>query len=189
MTLLYEFLTRNKQLIPLLSLSIQKRTSPKPERPERESRIAKIYDYDPNEFSTQVLLAQKYDQWVKQPSSFFVLRKQWPCYNEIDGQYALILDCLSLKQLDAHSHILRRFCCIAISRLRLFRHNSDDAKTIAKAIFPFEYPNGSPDEDALKALADEVEILIQAGPRYENIAERLGLGSLFLLGDVIPTNV
>ena len=195
MTLLYEFLSRNKQLIPLLPLSIQKRTSPEPGPPERDSRTARIYDYNPYEFSTQFLLAREYHQWVEQPSSFFVLQEQRPCYGEIDSQYGLILDCLNLKQVDAHSRILRRFYSIGISRLRSVRRNGGDgddadAPTIARAIFPFVYPNTSPEGHLLNALADEIQTLIQAGPRYENIALRLGcLGSLFLLGNDIPTNV
>ncbi|EDN92201.1 predicted protein [Sclerotinia sclerotiorum 1980 UF-70] len=44
-------------------------------------------------------------------------------------------------------------------------------------------------DDDMQSLITTIEILIQAGPRYENIAKKLGLGSLFLLGDTVSISV
>ncbi|KAJ8067029.1 hypothetical protein OCU04_004409 [Sclerotinia nivalis] len=210
LTLLYDFISSNKHLVPQLPFTLQKRTSslprtlserpkpsgtlserPKPSGVEKEKRIAKIYDYDPTDYNVRTLLHNHFEIWDKQPWSFFGYKQAQLNCDVIDPQSTIILNCLQLQQLEAHSRILRRFHCVALHRCRAIRHQNDDAKTIARAIFPL-YHSDKPLEEAdddLQVLTNSIETLIQAGPRYENIAKKLGFGSLFLLGDVVPTSV
>ncbi|ESZ94036.1 hypothetical protein SBOR_5562 [Sclerotinia borealis F-4128] len=97
------------------------------------------------------------------------------------------------KPLEAEKRIAKiyKFYCVALHRCRAIRRQSDDAKTVARKIFPIYHPGRSLEEagDDMQSLIKTIEILIQAGPRYENIAKKLGFGSLFLLGDTVPANV
>ncbi|OBT38933.1 hypothetical protein VE00_10561 [Pseudogymnoascus sp. WSF 3629] len=188
LTQLDVFLSSNEVLASRLPFKLKKReVNPKP--PEGETRIAKIYEFDPTEYHTRTLLKLNIEKWTAQPSSF-TQRQEQLVYNETDPEYTIIFESLRLQQLDAHSCILRRFQSVALYRQRARQSRKDDAETISRALFPLIHPLQSPEDgQELQDLMDAIETLIQAGPRYDNIAKRLGLGSLFLLGDVISNNI
>ncbi|RAL58175.1 hypothetical protein DID88_002345 [Monilinia fructigena] len=197
LTQLYTYISSNEQLMPHLPFILQKRTASvsstasEPLQVEKEKRIAKIYKYDPADYHVQTLLHRNFDIWDKQPQSFFVYQQAQLTYETIDPQSAIILNCLQLQQIDTHSRILRRFYCVALYRCRKAERRNDDAKSMARTIFPIYHSGKSLEEagDDMQSLVKTIETLLQAGPRYENIAEKLGFGSLFLLGDMIPIGV
>lgn len=189
MTLVYE-LSQNKHLTTRLSFTLKKReASPSPSK-ESVKRTAKIFTYDPKEYNTTVLLRNNWQRWDEQPSSFFLQFQGHQSIKLEDPQYRVIFACLQLEQSDAHSSILRRFYCVVLHRLRTNQPKNEDAKTIAQSLYDALHPSHSrTQQEALEGLINSVESLVQAGSRYDNIAKKLGIGSLFLLGHDIGRSV
>lgn len=180
------FLSKNELLASRLPFTLKKRTLP---LPEGERRIAKIYEFDPAEYHTRTLLKLNIGKWAAQPSSF-TQRQEQLVYNGTDPEHTIVFESLQLQQSDAHSCILRRFQSVALYRQRARQSRNDDTGTIARTLFPLIHLGQTPEDgQEFQDLINAIETLIQAGPRYDNIAKRLGLGSLFLLGDVIPNSV
>lgn len=179
----HDFLSKNQELKPQLPFSLTKKEG---STQRAEKRIAKIFQYDPDEYNTKSLLHLKFEEWEKQPSSSFVQLKEPLGYDTNDSQRLVIALCLQLGQSDAHSHILRRIYSFVLDRLRANRPRSDDAETIAGSIYDQLHKDG---RGSLKDLTDSIENMIQAGSRYKNISEKLGIGSLFILGTDIPPGV
>jgi len=152
-------------------------------------RLATLFRYDPADpadYPTRVLLQGHFEQWTEQPSSFWLQMPQDLYYTSTDPQYVVIVAALRVGQLSAHAAILRRFYSILLHRLRTNRPGSDDARTIAQSIYNFLHPaTYQPNVKDLEDLTTSVKSLVQAGSRYVNIAKKLGMGSLFLLGEVI----
>ncbi|APA08589.1 hypothetical protein SS1G_02304 [Sclerotinia sclerotiorum 1980 UF-70] len=192
---LYTYISSNEQLIPHLPFILQKRTTPVSstisESLTVEKRIAKIFEYDPADNHVLTFLDRNFDNWNRKPQLFFACKQAQPTYDTIDYQSAIILTCLRLEQFDTHSRILRIIYCVALSRCRRTKRQSSDTKSIAHKIFPIYYPSKPLDETSndMQSLVRTIEAFLRAGPRYENIAEKLGVGSLFLLGDIVPLNV
>lgn len=82
-----------------------------------------------------------------------------------------------MEENGAHAAILRRIYCYVLGGLRE-KHLSSSAESIGKSLH-----NG---EGNLEELIKAVAKLIEAGSRYRNIANKLGVGSLFVLGTAIP---
>ena len=193
LTLVHGVLSNNKQLIPRLPFTLEERAYSSPSSgPENatslegERRIAKIFDYNPDEYDTKTLLNRNFKTWTERPSQFLVQHQAWPCATH-DPQYVVIIQCLRLQQTDAHSHILRRLYCVVLHRLRKNQCKNDNANTIAQSLCESLYPDEEWHDK--QALTDSIEILIQAGSRYEHIASHLGIGSLFVLGSDIKPSV
>ncbi|ESZ99240.1 hypothetical protein SBOR_0383 [Sclerotinia borealis F-4128] len=109
--------------------------------------------------------------------------EQTPNKVSISG-FAVFKDKLGFS--DAHSCILWRFYSLALARLRVTHNVNDNAKVIAQSLFTaLHRESASESTQTIGPLTDKVESLILAGLRYENIVTRLGIGSLFLLGQDI----
>ncbi|CZT13549.1 uncharacterized protein RAG0_17039 [Rhynchosporium agropyri] len=181
LALVYEFVTR-KRLTAQLPFTLKRRKSLST---NAEKRTAKIFTYDPNEYNINVLLKNNWKKWEEEPSSFWIQLHGHQSFKSDNPLHLIIFACLQLEQTDAHTRILRRFYTLVLYRLRDSQPMNEDAESIAQLFHDFLHPDQCGGQETLQALVDSVAGLIQAGSRYHNIAERLGLGSLFLLGEDI----
>jgi hypothetical protein len=179
-----------------LQFKLEKKPSPPPTTVSKEQcrrRLASLFTYDPDDqadYPTRALLQKYFDRWTEQPSSFWVQLPQDLGFQSTDPQRIVVVAALQVGQSSAHSAILRRFYSIVLHRLRANRPRSDDSQTIARSIYEFLHPAiPQPDLKDLYDLTTSVERLVQAGSRYNNIAKNLGIGSLFLLGEVVGKSV
>lgn len=129
--------------------------------------------------ATQSLLGERAQEWIRDPSQF------WEQPNPLifslkDPQQLVIRLCLEANTNVAHSRIIRRVCCVVLYQLRATWLKKDDAGTIARAIVTQPH---RPDD--LEELTRSIRSLLRAGAKYENISRRLGVGSLFLLGNEV----
>ena len=190
LSLVHGLVSQNVQLTAQLSFTVKKRVAPSSEK-ESTRRTAKIFKYNPNEYNTRTLLKNNIQRWNENPSSFWIQFQGQQYYRSRDPQRLIVFACLQLGKSDAHSCILRRFYCVVLNRLRATSCACDDATTIADSMYDALH-HGEPklrSRKDLDDLIDAVESQIQAGSRYENIASRLGIGSLFLLGQDISRSV
>ncbi len=197
----------SEQLASLLQFELKKKPDPDQGSAQRtkslaapdqgstqcRKRVAALYRYDPDdpaEYHTKTLLNDNFDRWKEQPASFWLQLPQNPCETSNDPQCFVILAALKVGQSSAHSFILRRFYCVVLHQLRAAQPQGNDSETIARSIYSFVHPGISqPDANGLHDLTKNVEGLVQAGSRYVNIAKRLGMGSLFLLGELRTMSV
>jgi hypothetical protein len=180
LTTVYD-LARSKKLTAQLPFTLTKRKA----TTEAEKRTAKIFTYDPDEYNTQVLLETKSRKWKNEPSSFWIQFQEHQSFKFDNPQHRVIFACLQLEQTDAHVRILRRFYCVVLYQLREGQAQNEEADAIGQSLHAFLHPKGSGNKATVQALIDSIGNLIQAGSRYHNIAKRLGVGSLFLLGQEI----
>ena len=132
--------------------------------------------------------SQLFEEMEENPSSFWTqIQRQQPKFD--DPQHEVLFACLQLDQADAHSRILHRFYTVVCYRLRARQSRNDTAEAIARVFYNILHQNDPGNEDMLKHLINKVKGLIQAGSRYDNLAGRLGIGSLFCLGQDIPRTV
>lgn len=185
--LVYSHVSQNKHLSERLSFTVKRRTATE----KSTQRTAKIFEYNPNEFNTTTLLKNNVQRWNADPASFWTQDQGKQFYESSDPERLLIFACLQLESSDAHSCILRRFYCIVLNRLRTTRADCDNASTIAQSIYDALYRDKSEPRNLqdLGNLIDAVDCQIKAGSRYHNIASRLGIGSLFILGEGIGRSV
>jgi len=181
LTLAYE-LVESKELKGQLPFIL---TVKKSSQLESERRTSKIFTYDRCEYATTALLDDNWKRWDEDPLSFWVQFQGHEISTFDDPQYQVLSACLRVEKSDAHSRILRRFYTVILYRIRASRPQNDNAETIAGVFHDLLHPNDSGSEETLRALTDSVKDIIQAGARYDNIAHRLGIGSLFLLGQQI----
>ncbi|KAH6696532.1 hypothetical protein BKA61DRAFT_249598 [Leptodontidium sp. MPI-SDFR-AT-0119] len=181
LTLVYD-LVASKHLTAQLPFTLKRRKS---SSTDAEKRTAKIFTYNPNEYNINVLLKNNWKKWEEEPSSFWIQLQGHQSFKPNNPLHLIIFACLQLEQTDAHSRILRRFYTLVLYRLRDSQPVNEDAESIAQLLHDFLHPDQSGSQETLQALVDSVAGLIQAGSRYHNIAERLGVGSLFLLGEDI----
>ncbi|KAG4412865.1 hypothetical protein IFR04_014001 [Cadophora malorum] len=179
LALVYELVT-SKHLTAQLPFTLNRRKSLST---DAQKRTAKIFTYDPNEYNINALLKNNFKKWEEEPSSFWIQLQGHQSFKSNDPLHLIIFACLQLEQKDAHSRILRRFYTLVLYRLRESQPVNEDAESIAQLLHDFLHPDQSGGQETLQALVDSVAGLIQAGSRYHNIAERLGVGSLFLLGE------
>ncbi|KAF7867157.1 hypothetical protein EAF04_005241 [Stromatinia cepivora] len=175
---IHAYIESHKQLKTQLSFTLKGKSVK-----ESYQRTAKIFQYSPNEYNTRILLQNNTQKWNEDPASFWIQpgEQRQQQYISTNPQYLIIFACLQLGFSDAHSSILRRFYCIVLVRLRATQYINDDAKTIAQSLYTTLNSQSQPIQNQ-NTFIDTVQGLIKAGSRYENIAARLGIGSLFLLG-------
>ena len=154
-------------------------------QPQGETRISKIYNYNiSSEYNTVELLRRSSKVWGENPSSFWLQDKSQQSHEFKDPQLAIIYACVQLDREEAHALILRRFYALVFNRLRSRSRSRQQqnatAEAIAKGVYDQLY-QGS-EEGTLDKLIEDIERLIDAGSRYDNLAEKLGIGSLFYLG-------
>ncbi|KAF7864070.1 hypothetical protein EAF04_007035 [Stromatinia cepivora] len=182
----HDYVQSNEHLKTQLSFTLKKtKGTAKVRKPTSEvnKRIAKIFQYKINEYNTTALLENNIERWNKNPESFWVYSQRQEDWKSGNAQHSIIFSCMKLELSDVHSCILRRFYCLVLTRLRAAQHANDDAKTIAQSLL-----TGFRSE-SLNKLTKNVNTLLQAGIRYANIATRLGIGSLFILGQDVPRSV
>ncbi|CZT07727.1 uncharacterized protein RCO7_11217 [Rhynchosporium graminicola] len=179
LALVHEFVTR-KRLTAQLPFILKRRKSLST---NAEKRTAKIFTYDPNEYNINVLLKNNSKKWEEEPSSFWIQHQGHQSFESDNPLHLIIFACLQLEQTDAHTRILRRFYTLVLYRLRESQPVNEDAESIAQLLHDFLHADQCGGHETLQTLVDSVAGLIQAGSRYHNIAERLGVGSLFLLGE------
>ena len=147
-----------------------------------DTRLSKIFKYNPGEFGTDLLLNGKCKEWLQDPSSFLKF-DQTPHDNLTNNpQHSAIISIRKLEEQDTHSRILRRLYCIVFSRFREL-DNHEDAETIAKALYGSYYPGQSLCEEKLKKLTARIRKIEIAGQIYDNLAQVFCPGAIFLLGD------
>ncbi|KAH8674363.1 hypothetical protein BGZ60DRAFT_269657 [Tricladium varicosporioides] len=180
LALVYELVT-SKHLTAQLPFTLKRKET---SSTDAEKRIAKIFAYESGE-CTKVLLKDKWKKWDEEPASFWVQPQGYQGFQSNNPQHLIVFACLQLEQTDAHSRILRRLYTIALYRLRQSQPVNEEAEAIAQLLHDFLHPDQLGGQETLQALIDLVESLIQAGSRYHNIAQRLGIGSLLFLGQDI----
>lgn len=121
-----------------------------------------------NDNEAVALLESKYEEWDQNPESF------WKTVPSFNVEYGTIAACLELGN-GMHDRILRRFLCLLLHRIRHRRRKLCDAQAFARA---YARSHGC-------EAHSSIVLILQAGARYEKIAERLGMGGLFLLGKQI----
>jgi hypothetical protein len=176
----YGFLSKNQELVRKLPFNLTKRKVK-----QTDQRISKIFKYNPFEHSTQTVLLSNYVKWNADPSKFLDQLHNLQSIQTPDPQRFIVSLCLQVAEKDAYSAILRRIYCYVLGGLRDRETQNISAKTIGESIYNELY-NGEGD---VEELIQTVAKLIEAGSRYRNIANRLGLGSLFVLGTEIATTV
>jgi hypothetical protein len=174
-TLAYDFLSQCEQKSDL-SFRPTKRSSL-----HDHERTAKISQWDPKEAVTKTLLDSKFDEWSQTPSRFFSQPFHSLNYNTNNTQNIIVIIWLQATENIAHSRIIRRIYSVVLHRQRACRHKNDDAGTIALSISQLLHR-----EHDLPVLTSSVESMIRAGSSDNNIAEAVGMGSLFVLGTDIP---
>lgn len=193
---MYRCLSRNKNLLPQLHFKVEKKTASEDTAPsECEKRLVALFNYDPTDlkittnYYTRAVLDSNFRIWMEQPSLFWGNFQQ-DFHLPSNPEYLIIVSCLKLNRLDAHTTILRRLYCIVLHRLRASRNKVTDAETIARSIHDLFHPAGTPlNGSELGVLTNDVRTLVDAGSRYSGIAEVLGIGSLFFLGQVVARGV
>jgi hypothetical protein len=192
----YRIVSGSEQLMTRLQFKLEKKLSPSPTTVSKNQcgrRLASLFRYDPvdpADHPTRALLQDYFEQWTEQPSSFWAQLPQDLGYHSTDPQRIVVVAALQLEQSSAHSVILRRFYSIVLHRLRANRPGNEDSEIIARSVYEFLHPGTSqPGVKDLYDLTTSVESLVQAGSRYVNIARKLGIGSLFLLGKVVGKSV
>ncbi len=165
----------NKKLQKQLDFVLIKKKS------ETKSRLSQLDSYDECKYAT-ALLANNWKRWDEDPLSFWIQFQGHEPSTFHGPQYDVVSACLQLEnEADAHSRILRRFYTVVLHQIRASHSENDDAKTISEVLHSFRR-NKSGSQENFNSF---VKSMIEAGSRYHNIALRLGLGSLFLLGQGI----
>lgn len=177
---MYDFLSSCKQKTNFPFDLTKKRDPPlDPAKDPEQRRRAKLLHWRLDD-TICTLLDSKSKEWSQTPSRFWE-GSQFPSSSLQDPQHVVVLFCLQRAEDVTYARITRRISCLVLSRLRKSRTKNEGAEAIARAIIRFSLPQGD-----LKVLTASVRRVIEAGAKYDHIAQRLGIGSLFLLGNDVP---
>ncbi|KAF7858900.1 hypothetical protein EAF04_008941 [Stromatinia cepivora] len=168
LSLAYNFLQTHPEIKGQLNFTLTKRSFTAKDKTNKGISQFHI------EQNTAVLLANSASKWNRDPASFWG-STELPFVTQ--SRRHLIVQCLRLPLSDAHSCILRRFYCLALTRLTR-PGGKDEARIVVRLLL------SESDQDE-ELLVGKVEHIIQAGARYHVLARNLGLGSLLLLGEEI----
>ncbi|APA08976.1 hypothetical protein sscle_04g037460 [Sclerotinia sclerotiorum 1980 UF-70] len=148
-----------------------------------------IREYDPNEYHMETLLHFDFDAWEAKIRRLLQIPQTLICYQEVDPQSAIILICLQLENKNAdniHKGILRRLLCFALLSYREFHEQHYQAGVLAHMMPSNIIKNTTINRTELET---KISVLLDAGVRYKLIAQVLGFGSLFLLGNSVARKI
>lgn len=143
------------------------------------ARRSKLSDYAGPDSDTKELLVSNYNLWLADPSAFWT--RTLPIQINFLGPPAEIVGrLLQMDRDDAHSRMIRRCSCILLVKLRAqYPHCSAEETALAL------YRSGLFAHN-LRMLIDAVATMMDAGHRYQNMENSLGIGTTIFLGKDTP---
>lgn len=143
-----------------------------------------ICKHDPVGFHFETLINFEFDAWEETIHSTLKGLEINLCCSEMNPQSAIILarshlDNKSIRVI--HRTILQRLLSFGLASYREVHQQHDPPDALAHKLFPHLKNFAEMNE---QQVARKITALLNAGLRYKLVATNLGLGSLFLLGDL-----